>query len=160
MKTFFSVLIAALAVLALTGAVSVVDVPLRLETSYAKRAAGVRAFYFIFRDPKGRVLAIPEDEFPRLRQNAIDEGFDKVGLDDLYYLPTPQQAVGNTAKATITIEHQTPLSFYIGDGHFFITWDDDHPGSVPTLNGEPIVTYLADRPPMPPAAPQPATAIP
>lgn len=136
---------------------SVVEVPLRVETSYAKRAAGTKAFYIIFRDHKGRVIAIPEDEWPRFRGLAIEEGFTDVPLGDLYYLPTPTQAVGSTAKAVITIEHSGELGFWCDDHAMFVTWDENHIAPLPTLNGVPIVAFNVPDDSLPPRAPQPVT---
>lgn len=128
---------------------------MRVENCLAKRVPGSMSFMVIFRDNFGEVIAIPEDEVARFRQLAIAEGFDKASFDDYAYLPQPQQAVGNTAKAIITIEHQDKLSFWINEPWgYFITWDDEHPALDVTINGEPIPYYLVGSA-HPPSSPQP-----
>ena len=136
------------------GEVSVVEIPIRVDSHTAKRVPGTMDFYIIFRDPQGTVIAIPEQEVSRFIQLAIDEGFDKAEPDTYNYLSWPNVAVGNTQKAVITIEHTDQLSFWLSDDKIFITWDDEHPAPLDLLDGVPIETYLVGSGPLP-TSPQP-----
>ena len=139
------------------GAISIVEIPIRIESIYLKRVAGTTDFFWIGRLPNQQVIAIPEAELQRFLGLARTEGFDRIPLDDPRYLPSPQQAVGNTAKATITIEHLDQLAFWMNrDFSFFITWDDEHPAPPMLVDGSPILAITEWRIEQPPRAPQPA----
>lgn len=161
-RTFILGLLGLMIGLPSSGEISIVEIPIRVERPYARRTPGSAAFYIIFRDNFGEVIAIPEEEVARFRKLAIDEGFDMETPTSYDYLPHPQQAVGNTAKATITIEHLDALSFWMDDTYsFFITWDDEHPAPIPVLDGIAIADIYAFNPAtLPPSAPQPVTILP
>jgi hypothetical protein len=132
----------------LFGATSVIELPIRWEYEYAKRVPGRMEFFIITRLPaSGKMIAIPESELARFLQIAEDEGFDDAQLGDLDYMPSYWQAVGETGKATITLEHTGELRFFMNGDGYWITWDDDHPAPIATLNGEEITDwYLAEVP--------------
>jgi hypothetical protein len=136
----------------LVAEVSVVELPLRLEFEYSKRVPGNIEFYYITRLPShGEVIAIPESELARFINLAKENGFTEAQLGDYDYLPTNQQAVGATAVATVTIEHTDQLRFWINPDGYWITWDDDHPAPIPTLNGVEIVDWSLAQIPMSPS---------
>jgi hypothetical protein len=137
------------------GKVSVVEIPIRIDTNFAKRVFGRYESFIVFRDPQGKLIAIPETMLGEMRQTAIDEEFDKLSIDDLGYIATPQQAVSNTAMATIEIEHLGDMRFWMNETYsFFVTWDDDHVAPVYMANGVDITGEIlvagAETPPPPP----------
>ena len=125
-----------------------VELPLRLEFEYSKRVPGNTDFYYITRLPNhGEVIAIPESELQRFINLAQENGFTEAQLGDFDYLPANQQTVGEVAKATVTIEHTGELAFWINPDGYWITWDDEHPAPIPTVNGVEIVNWgLAEIP--------------
>ena len=136
----------------LFGAPSIVEIPLRVEYAYMKRVPGVMEFYWIGRIAAGQnqVVAIPESELNRFLQLAKDNGFTDARMGDFDYLPSQWSAVGETAKATVTIEHTDELRFWHNRDGIWITWDDEHPAPVTTLNGTEIAQWSLAEVPMSP----------
>lgn len=138
--------------------ISVVEIPLRIEHTYLKRLPGAMEFFYVGRLPQGQVIAIPESEILKFILIADEEGFGRAPFTSPAYLPAPDAAVSNTAKATVTIEHTDDLKMWLrneGGGGFWVTWDDDHVAPDVLLAGVPVFDfYLADAS-TPPKAPQP-----
>jgi hypothetical protein len=128
--------------------ISVIELPIRWEYEYAKRVPGKFEFFIITRLPgSGKMIAIPESELARFLQIAEDEDFDSAQIGDLDYMPAYWNAIGEVGKATITLEHTGELRFFMNGDGYWITWDDEHPAPVATLNGEAITDwYLAEVP--------------
>jgi len=138
--------------------VSMIELPIRMEFNYSKRVPGQLEFFIVTRlSGSGTLIAIPENEIGRFKQLAIDEGFNDAQVGDLDYLPSYWAAVGEVGKATIALEHTGELAFFRNERGYWITWDDEHPAPVETVNGVPITEwFVANLPNTPgPAAVRP-----
>lgn len=120
-----------------------IELPIRYEYNYSKRVPGTFEFFQISRiGSTGKIYAVPESELGRFIRIAEEEGFDQAQVGDLDYLPSNWTAVGEVGVATISLEHTGELRFFRNDRGYWITWDDEHPAPVETVNGVPIEEWF------------------
>lgn len=127
-------IIIALTVLPLFGE-RIVELPLRVENVYSKRVIDPSGIFVAFYSPTGRLCLIPEDEISRFMKIAEEVDPDPWLIPFIPY----RAAVGEYAVATLSLEFTGELRFWIDDESAFITWDEDHPAPIATVDGVEIV---------------------
>lgn len=124
-----------------------IQIPVKLETQYTKRIPGIYEFVIIGYTPDGKLFAVPESEMPRFVNLASSLDLDPLEIPFI----GPNVAFSNVATVTITVEHEDQLSFWDGWESKFITWDDDHPAPVATVNDIEVAWMPTPAIPLPPS---------
>jgi len=121
------------------GETSIIEIPIRQEKEALRRVPGDFQFYYLgWIAGSGRMVAIPEDEIGRFIKLAEDLEFDPIG--------GLSSVVSNVKTIKIEIIHQNQLAFWIDEGAYWISWDDQAPPEF-LVDGAQIVFYA--NPPFP-----------
>lgn len=128
------------------GEQSVIQIPVKLETQYTKRIPGIMEFVIIGYDPQGKLFAVPESEMQRFYNLAASLELSPLEIPFM----GPGVAMSNVATVTITVEHETELSFWDAWDSRFITWGD-LPVPVATVNDIEVAWMPTPAIPLPPS---------
>jgi len=119
--------------------VSIVEIPIKENHIHLKRVPAETEFVYIgWIGGSGKMIAIPESQIQEFIELAEVLKVDPIGH--------PGAAVSNILTVKVEIIHEAGLSFWMDEGAYWISWNDEDP-PIATVNGTEIVFY--SNPPFP-----------
>lgn len=112
-------------------AVSIIEIPLKMERVWLQRIPGQMEFVYVGWIQTGKKIAIPESEIGRFLLLAKTLDTPEV--------VNPGGVVGNVAILRMEVEHTAEIAWFFDDGTIFASWDPDNvPPPQIAVNGQAV----------------------